>query len=149
MLESKLKLNFELVPDGCWYSNLRTILSKAQWDYIKKDAKERAKGKCAICGKKVSRLEAHEKWSYDKENATQKLEDVISVCHNCHSVIHYGRTSLLSNPEIAEKHFMKVNNCSYADFRKALGEAVNRHKELNEISEWKLDLSWLVRFIND
>ena len=46
------KLNFELVPDSCWYSNLRTILSKAQWDFIKADAKNRAQGKCMICGKK-------------------------------------------------------------------------------------------------
>lgn len=46
------KLNFELVPDGCWKNNLRTILSKAEWDFLKKDARERAGGKCAICGKK-------------------------------------------------------------------------------------------------
>ena len=45
------KLNFELVPDGCWYSNLRTILSKKQWDFLKAYAKEQSGGKCAICGK--------------------------------------------------------------------------------------------------
>ncbi len=141
------KLNFELVPDGCWYSNLRTILSKEQWDFLKADAKERADGKCMICGKKTNRLEAHERWSYNTRTATQKLEDVVAICKDCHSVIHIGRTQLLGDEEVAEKHFMKVNGCSYVDYRKALGEANEIHKKLNLVSEWKLDLTWLKRFI--
>ena len=52
-MEKEYKLNFELVPDGCWYSNLRSILSKRQWDFLKSEAKERAGGKCMICGKKT------------------------------------------------------------------------------------------------
>ncbi len=143
------KLNFELVPDGCWYSNLRSILTKKQWDYIRKDAKERSDGRCAICGKKTDLLDAHEKWSYDEENAVQKLEDVISVCKSCHAVIHIGLTQLRGKEEFAEKHFIKVNNCTYADYRKALGEANEIHQRRNKISEWKLDLSWLKKFIED
>ena len=143
------KLNFELVPDSCWYSNLRTILSKAQWDFIKADAKNRAQGKCMICGKKTTRLEAHEKWSYDEKSCTQKLEDVLSICHDCHSVIHIGRTQLKGDEERAEKHFMVVNGCSYAEYRKALGKANEDHKRRNQISEWKLDLTYLKRYIND
>ena len=83
-MSKKYKLNFELVPDGCWYSNLRTILSKKQWDFLRQDAKERAGGKCMICGRKTDRLEAHERWSYDEANAVQKLEDIVSICHDCH-----------------------------------------------------------------
>ena len=143
----KYKLNFELVPDGCWKSNLRNILSKAQWDFLKKDAKMRADGKCAICGKKTNYLDAHERWSYDVEKGVQKLEDIIAVCKDCHSVIHIGFTSLKGDTERAEKHFMKINNCSYAEYRKALGEANERHKLLNEVSEWLLDLEYLRRFV--
>lgn len=143
------KLNFELVPDGCWYSNLRSLLSKKQWDFLRSDAKERSGGKCAVCGRKTNRLEAHERWSYDKQNAVQKLEDVVAVCKDCHSVIHIGRTQLLGDEQRAEKHYMKVNNCSYAEYREALGKANEEHRKLNEISEWKLDLTWLKRFIND
>ncbi len=141
------KLKFELVPDSCWYSNLRSILSKAQWDFLKKYAKEKSGYKCAVCGRKTTRLEAHEVWSYDIESATQKLEDVISVCHDCHSVIHIGRTSLVGDFERAEKHYMKVNNATYPEYRSALGEANRLHKERNKVSEWKLDLSWLKQFI--
>lgn len=143
------KLNFELVPDSCWYSNLRTILSKKQWDFLREYAKEQSGGKCVICGKKSARLHAHERWSYDEENCVQKLEDIIAVCPDCHAVIHIGRTQLLGNEERAEKHFMKVNGCSYSEYRKALGEANEAHKRRNNIAEWKLDLSYLKRFTTD
>ena len=140
------KLNFEIVPEGCWGSNLRNILSKQAWDFLREDAKERAGGKCVICGKKTDRLDAHERWSYDKENGIQKLEDIIAVCKDCHSVIHIGFTQLKGNEQKAEEHFMKVNNCSYAEYRKALGEANERHRELNKVGEWKLDLTYLSRY---
>jgi len=143
------KLKFELVPDGCWYSNLRAILSKKQWDFLKAYAKEQSGGKCAICGRKTDRLDAHEVWSYDRENAVQKLEDVISVCKDCHSVIHIGRTQLKGDEERAEKHYMKVNGCSYAEYRKALGDANDEHRKNNLVSEWKLDLSYLKKFIEE
>ncbi len=143
------KLKFELVPDGCWYSNLRSILSKAQWDFIKADAKARFSGRCAICGAKTNRLEAHEVWSYDEKTRTQKLDDVIAVCKDCHSVIHIGRTSLKGDLERAENHYMKVNCATYPEYRQALGKANERHKKLNEVSEWKLDLTWLKRFIEE
>lgn len=143
------KLNFELVPDGCWYSNLRTLLSKAEWDFLRSEAKDRAQGKCMICGKKTSRLEAHERWGYDIDLKTQKLEDIICVCHDCHSVIHIGRTQLKGDVERAERHFMKVNNCSYAEYIKALGEANALHRERNKVSEWLLDLSYLKKYVTD
>ncbi len=140
------KLNFELVPDSCWYSNLRSILPKGAWEIIKKDARVRSENKCAICGARAKILDAHEVWSYDLKSKTQKLEDVIAVCKDCHSVIHIGRTQLVGNEERAENHYMKVNNCSYADYKKALNEANLEHKKRNEIDEWKLDVSWLKKF---
>ena len=145
----KYKLGFELVPDGCWYSNLRTILSKKQWDFLKSDAKSRADGKCMICGRKTARLDAHERWSYDEKTGTQILTDIIAVCKDCHSVLHIGYTQLKGDEARAEKHFMKVNNCSYAEYRKALGDANDEHQRRNKISEWKLDLTYLKRYIND
>lgn len=141
-----MKLNFELVPDSCWYSNLRSILSPAQWDFVRKDAYARAGGKCMICGAPTRRLEAHERWEYDEKNCVQKLADVVAVCHSCHEVIHIGRTQLLGGEARACAHFMKVNGCTYAEYRKALGEANEAHRRRNQIPEWKLDLGWLSRF---
>ena len=149
MQDKKYKLDFELVPDPCWYSNLRSILSKAQWDVVRRDAYSRAQGRCMICARPATRLEAHEKWSYDEENKVQKLEDVIAVSHACHSVIHIGRTQLIGQEDVAIKHFMRVNKCSYADYIKALGEANAVHQRRNKVDEWKLDLSYLKKFVGD
>lgn len=142
----KLKLDFELVPDSCWYSNLRSILSKKQWDVVRREAYARANGRCMICGRKATRLEAHERWRYDTDTCTQVLDDVIAVCRSCHSVIHIGRTQLLGDEEKAIKHFCYVNGCGYPDYIKALGAANARHAELNRVGEWKLDLSYLKKF---
>ncbi len=142
----KYKLNFELVPDSCWYSNLRSILSPQQWDIVRRDAYARAGGKCMICGAPTKRLEAHERWGYDEANSVQKLQDVIAVCRPCHEVIHIGRTQLMGREKEASEHFMKVNNCSYAEYRKALGEANVAHARRNKVAEWSLDLSYLKKF---
>jgi len=143
------KLKFELIPDGCFQYNLRNMLSKKAWDFIREDAKERSKGCCSICKKKSSRLEAHEQWSYDTKNGIIKLEDVISVCPLCHSAIHINRTYLKGDFVSAEKQYMKVNNCSYVDMRKDLGDANKLQEERNKVDEWKMDISWIKRFIKD
>ena len=141
-----MKLNFELVPDSCWYSNLRSILSPAQWDVVRKEAYARAKGRCMICEAPSVRLEAHEQWEYDERNCVQKLKDVIAVCRSCHEVIHIGRTQLMGREREAKAHFMKVNGCTYAEYRKALGEANEAHRRRNLITEWQLDLTYLKKF---
>ncbi len=144
----QLKLDFELVPDSCWYSNLRTLLKPKMWDVIRKEAYFRAEGKCMICGRKVTRLEAHERWSYNLETKVQKLEEVIAVCHSCHSVIHIGRTQLLGDEDKAIAHFQRVNKASYADYIKALKRANELHQLRNMVDEWSLDLGYLKRYEN-
>lgn len=143
-----MKLNFELVPDSCWYSNLRSILTPAQWNAVRREAYARAGGICSVCGAPSERLEAHEQWEYDEQNAVQRLKDVVAVCRSCHETIHIGRTSLMGREEQACRHFMRVNGCTYAEYRKALGEATAEHIRRNKIPEWKLDLSYLGKFID-
>lgn len=142
----KYKLNFELVPDSCWYSNLRSALPKEVWDVLRKKAYARANGKCMICGANTSRLEAHEQWEYDDERCVQSLKNVIAVCRPCHEVIHIGRTTLMGREREASEHFIKVNGCTYAEYRQALGEANALHRERSK-KEWQLDVSKLNQFI--
>ena len=143
------KLEIELVPDGCFKSNLRNILSKAQWDFIKNDAKKRSNGKCSICGKSYGRLDAHEKWSYDVKLGVQKLEDVITVCADCHGAIHMNRSQLFSNAEKIENHYMKINGCTYSEMRADMGKANKLQQERNQVAEWKLDVTWLKRYTGE
>ena len=144
-----MKLEFELVPDSVWGSNLRTLLSKSAWDFLRKDAYDRAEGKCRICGRPAKRLEAHEQWEYDEEAAVQKLTDILALCKPCHEVVHIGRTQLMGGEERAAKHFCKVNGCTYAEYRKALGEANEKHRRLNLIPEWKFDLTFLRQYVEN
>ena len=143
---TKFKLNFELVPDSCWYSNLRSELPKEVWDKIRKNAYARAGGRCMICGAPTSRLEAHEQWEYDDEKGVQRLKNVVAVCRPCHEVIHIGRTQLMGREREASEHFMKVNGCTYAEYRAALGKANEIHRERSR-REWKLDVSALPEFM--
>lgn len=143
------KLNFELVPDGCWHSNLRYVLSPKAWNFISKDVREKANSKCSICGKDTNKLEAHEVWEYDIKKGIQKLKDVVAICKDCHETIHINRTYLKGNYEKAEDHYMKVNDCTYSEMRIDMGKANDFQKKCNEVSEWKLDLTWLKKYIDN
>ncbi len=137
-----MKLTFEMVPEECWYSNLRSVLKPEDWDVVRRDAYARAKGRCTICGVR-GRLEAHEKWSYDDERALQKLEDVVALCHSCHEVKHISRTQLMGRGMDAMEHFQKVNACSQMEFHAALSEANEEYLRRNRIEGWVTDVSWL------
>ncbi len=131
-----------MVPEECWFSNLRSVLSQSDWDRVRKDAYARAGWKCCICGRS-GRMEAHEKWSYDEEKALQKLEDVVALCRGCHEVKHISRTQLMGRGMEAMEHFMQVNGCSQMEFHAALGEANEAYIRRNKIEGWVTDVSWL------
>lgn len=141
------KLTFEMVPEECWYSNLRSVLQPADWDKVRRDAYARAGGKCCICGRNT-RLEAHEKWSYDEKIALQKLEDVVALCRECHEVKHISRTQLVGRGMEAMEHFMKVNGCSQMDFHEALQEANELYQKRNRVEGWVTDVTWLKNKFN-
>ena len=140
-----MKLEIELVPDGCWYSNLRSILPPKLWDVVRRDAYARAKGRCMVCGA-AGRLEAHERWSYDEERHIQKLETVVALCHACHSVVHIARTQLTGGGDEAMEHFMRVNGCTQSEFQATLAEANRLQQRRNRIDDWQTDVGWLARF---
>lgn len=144
MDRTEYKLTFEMVPEECWGASLYHMLSPAEWDVVRKDAYRRAGYRCCICGAK-GRLEAHEKWSYDKEKALQKLEDVLALCHGCHEVKHISRTQLVGRGAEAMEHFLRVNGCSQIEFHEALAEANQEYLKRNRIEGWTTDISWLKR----
>ena len=138
----KYKLNFEYVPDGCWYQNLRSALPKELWDMIRKDAYKRFNYQCAVCHKS-GKLEAHERWHYDENQALQTLVDVVALCPACHQVVHIGRTYLIGKGDEAMEHFMQVNACSQAEYHEALQTATALHQKRNKIENWTTDISWI------
>ena len=144
------KLKFNLIPSGAFNNNLRALFSRAAWDYIRKDAYERANHRCSVCGAPSKRLEAHEVWEFDEKNMVQRLKDVIAVCPACHGVIHINRTQAVGREDGAIKHFMKVNGATFGEYIKELDKANLENKRLSRLGdEWSLDLTWLKRFLPD
>lgn len=87
-IKSKPKLLIELIPKTCHYSNVRTTVSKQEWDKIRFISYAAADNKCEICGDVGTNqgykhnVECHEIWEYDDENHIQRLIGLISLCPN-------------------------------------------------------------------
>ena len=147
MAGKKYKLDFEFVPEECWFSNLRSVLCQGDWDRVRRAAYARAGGRCVVCGAR-GRLEAHEKWSYDDERRLQKLEDVVALCGACHAVKHVSRSYLVGKGDTVEAQFKKVNGVSQSEYHEALGAANEEYKRSNAIEGWTTDISWLKKNFN-
>jgi len=138
-----LKLEIELVPRTSWQSNLRKILPRQAWDRIRKEAYERASGKCEICGEQA-RLECHERWVYDDTRHVQRLAGFMALCPLCHAVKHMGRSWNLARQGKLDfdelvRHFMSVNGVSRELFQFHYEEAF-RVWRVRSRYPWKIDL---------
>lgn len=137
-----MKLTIELVPQTCWYSNVRSNVTKKEWDRLRKLSYQAAGHKCEICkgvGPKHP-VECHEIWQY--ENGIQKLEKLISLCPSCHEVKHIGRSQIVGKGEKALKHLSKVNNISIEEANEYIKEASIIWNKRSQ-QEWELDISYL------
>ena len=112
----KPKLTIELVPTGTWGANLRSMLTKSQWDKLRKHCYAEAGHVCEICGDsglnqgRKHAVEAHEVWTYDDANCVQNLERIIVLCPRCHQVKHMGRTLKYGGGYKARAHMARVNS---------------------------------------
>ena len=138
------RLTIELVPETCHCSNLRSNLSKQDWDTLRKEAYRSASYRCVICFGKGNRhpVEAHEIWHYDDAEHIQKLVDVVALCPACHKVKHMGLSILKGWDEDARKHLAKVNGWSKKVADKYEEECFKEYKR-RSVFHWTLDLSWL------
>lgn len=152
MRHFNMKLTIELVPKTCWYGNLRKVLPSTEWDKIRKEVYRKADYKCEICGKTNTKLNCHEKWSYDDERNIQKLEGFQALCTDCHWVKHIGLAQIMDGEgklDIIdiELHFEEVNNVSAEDYLTYLDEAFSKWAERSN-KQWTTDLGEWQRLIN-
>ena len=114
-------LTAELVPSTFWYSNLRKVLSKEDWDSIRLQVYEHFKNKCALC-ETTGALHCHEIWRYDDTLHLQTLDGFYALCPWCHPIKHLCYAGILANQGKLDydrliRHFMQVNNCDRAAFK--------------------------------
>ena len=139
-----MKLHAELVPKSLWGQNLRSHLTKKEWDTLRKRCYVRANHRCEICngvGRKHP-VECHEIWQYDDINCVQKLTGVVALCPACHRVKHIGRTLGTPYKYATLKHFRKVNNVTNYELERYLNTIFGTWSERN-LYHWTQDYSEL------
>ena len=140
-------LTIELVPKTSWYTNVRSNVSKAEWDKLKKITFSRAGYRCEICGGRGTRwpVECHEVFAYDDQQHIQKLVRLLALCTACHEVKHIGLAGLRGKGNAAKVHLAKVNNWSIEDAELYI-EGSFEMWQRRSCHQWNLDLSYLEQF---
>lgn len=134
----ELKLTINMLPKGAWNNDFSKTLSKKDWDKLREFVLTRANNQCEICGYKTDNLDVHEEWEFDVKKKTQTLKNIIAICSRCHGVKHFKNSVRLGFGEEAQKHFLKVNNCSEMQFASHLNKALLEYEERNKIFRWKI-----------
>jgi hypothetical protein len=147
LLAPRTRLTVELVPRTCWFSNLRSELSKDEWDRLRQPVFERAGRRCDVCGQRGTAhpVECHEVWEYDDEEHIQHLAGLVALCPACHEAKHIGHASTVGRAGQARAHLTRVNGWSM-DMVELYLESVFEQWSRRSQHEWSLDLSWLRRF---
>ena len=138
------KLTIELVPSTSFYHNLRSMLSKEEWDILRRDSYKKANYKCEVCGERGLNhpVECHEAWEYDDRKHIQKLVKLISLCPKCHQVKHIGLSQIRGLENDCINHLIKVNKIKKEKVVKLISNAFKVWDERSKY-EWEIDISIL------
>lgn len=140
-------LTIELVPHSAWYKNVRSNVSKEEWDRVRKIVFERAGSVCEICGGRGARwpVECHEVFEYDDARKFQKLARLLALCPECHEVKHIGLAGVRGRYQAALAHLARVNGWSLDDARHYVEVCFEVWQRRSQ-HQWTLDLSYLEKF---
>ncbi len=140
-------LTVELVPQTCWYTNVRSNVSAEDWEGLRKFVFKRAGYRCEICGGRGDKwwVECHEQWEYDDARHIQKLVGFVALCPACHEVKHIGLATTRGRASIATDHLAIVNDWSLAE-AEAHVEACFDVWEERSRHQWQLDISCLQNY---
>lgn len=138
------KLTIELVPKTSWFNNVRSEVTKKEWDKLRKECYQNADHHCEICGGQGKQypVACHEIWEYDKENSVQTLTGLIALCPACHEVKHIGLAQVRGNLERALNHLAEINEWTLQEAHDYAVEAFEEWQGRNQIN-WTVDISWL------
>lgn len=122
-----LKLEIELVPKTCWYSNLRNVFTQQEWKLVRNYICDFrfTDNKCNICGQRAYFLEAHEQWEYDMKKHIQRLVRIRPLCTNCHKVKHWRFSTITRRVRFSCKSFF---NCK-SMFRKSFNKTFTKNSK--------------------
>lgn len=138
-----LRLVAELVPQPCWYSNMRSLVPRPVWDRLRRQVYAQYQHRCGICGAEA-RLHCHEIWSYDDTAHVQTLSGFIALCEWCHHIKHLGHSASLASEGKLDynrviEHFTHVNNCTREQFEAHRRQVFEQWEARNQYS-WRTEL---------
>jgi len=133
--------DIELVPKGSWNKNLYHLLSRSQWEKIRKRELERAGYKCEICGYEGKHLNCHEIWEYDDENKIQRLVGYKILCPKCHLAYHLGFAMAIGKFNETIDWICKLSKLKKKEVMKLVDKVFENHTRRSQF-EWTIDLSY-------
>lgn len=147
-----LKLQVEIVPSSCFYSNVRSEVSKKQWDLIRRKTYSLANNRCEICGGQGRKhpVEAHEVWDYIETPTKniQKLVRMIALCPLCHESKHVGLAQMRGRMQQVLVHMSIVNRVDPQVIADHIEEERLKWVHRSRL-QWELDISYLDQFLSD
>lgn len=137
-------LTVELVPQSCWFSNVRDHVPQKIWDKLRKETYKQSNYRCSLCGGRGSQhpVECHEIWHYDDLKFIQTLKGLTALCPDCHRVKHIGLAGLQGYGTQAEAHLARINGWSQLQTDAYLKDVWDIWHQRSSHS-WSLDFSWL------
>lgn len=137
----------DLIPDSCWFTNVRSCVDKRDWDRLRKMIYRRADRKCEICGTgrdfdAAVWLEAHERWNYDHATQVQRLVRLICLCTPCHEATHFGLAEINGHRDHALYQLIAVNGWSHQHAEQHIRDAFSEWRRRSAL-DWHLDLTIL------
>jgi len=134
----------DLIPKSCWFKNVRTSIARKDWDILRKHIYSRVNYICECCGidTKINkiRLEAHERWHYNKREKIQKLVRLVALCSDCHLSTHIGFADIRGLYDKAFNHLKKIRNENSEDCNRHIERSFKLWDDRNKY-KWELDIS--------
>jgi len=139
-----MKLTIELVPQTAWYSNVRSNVTAAEWDVLRKECYKKAGYKCEVCAGKGPKhpVECHEIWDYNDETHKQTLLGLIALCPDCHSTKHVGLAQIQGRFDVVLNKLMTVNEMTKKEAEKYVNECFDVWEKRSQ-NNWELDITFL------
>lgn len=145
------RLTIELVPKTSWYKNLRSILTKADWNRVRKACYKNAEYRCQICGGKGTKwpVECHEVWEYEevkgqKKTFKQKLTGLVALCPKCHMVKHIGYARSRGKLRQCILHMSAVNEMTEGQTERLIQKAFELYNQRSAV-KWDVDVNSILK----
>jgi hypothetical protein len=140
----KPRLSVEMIPRNCWRINVRSVLTRNDWNEIRGIVYRKAEYKCEICGGQGKQwpVECHEIWRYNDKTKVQQLVGLQALCPDCHAAKHPGSAKLRGYEDRGFSHLKAINGWNQKELDRYITKIQATYNQRNKF-EWTLDLSWL------